>query len=122
MDKFVIVNTGDLERAALDWAVASIDGEDHWTSDRSVEWWLKARTFRPSTDWLCGGRLIDDYCVATVPLDSVCSMWFATAFFDGLTFDNCYKAEGETHLIAACRAVLHAKLGLTTSIPAELTQ
>lgn len=122
MDKLVLVNTGDLERAALDWAIASIDGEDHWTSDRSIEWWLKARTFRPSTDWLLGGRLMNDYCVAVVPLDNVCSMWFATAFFDGFTFDNCYKAEGETHLIASCRAVLHAKLGLTISIPSELMQ
>lgn len=120
--EMIEVKFGDLERAALDWAIASIDGEDHWTSDRNSDWWLKARTFRPSTDWLCGGRLMADYCVAVVPLDNVCSEWFATAFFDGLTFDNCYKAEGETQLIAACRAIVSAKLGETVLVPKELVK
>jgi hypothetical protein len=65
--------------------------------------------YSPSTDWAQGGPLIDAYRIA---------------FEDGIVdFYACLpggEGYGKTHLIAACRAIVVAKLGEAVDIPTEL--
>ncbi|XAI95202.1 hypothetical protein [Leptolyngbya phage Lbo-JY16] len=115
------VKTAELSGAALDWAVAQIEAE------RNEEWCVVSRAisrtvfvivepdtgfnFSPSSDWSQGGPLIEEYRVAidyralSKTWDAYCSGWM----------NGC-----ETPLIAACRAIVAAKLGDTVQVPAEL--
>lgn len=108
--EMVEVKASELIGAALDWAVAKAEGDDHWTSDRNVDWFAwRMRNWKPSTDWSQGGPLIDKYRVA---FEDNLGDWFA-CIPGGM-------ANGETHLIASCRAIVAAKLGDTVQVPAEL--
>jgi hypothetical protein len=124
----VEVKAGDLIGAALDWAVAISEG---WESDRPQDGQLKrkwlgvdlyvvagsntyahpANRYSPSTDWNQCGPLIEKHNVSidvqfrSGRWDAFCSGWV----------NNC-----ETPMIAACIAIVKAKLGETVSIPAEL--
>lgn len=71
----------------------------------------------PSVDWSQGGPLIEEHsvCLATVG-----GKWFA-AFEPGqglMEWND--SGSGDTALVAACRAIVHAKLGETVKIPVEL--
>lgn len=133
------VKTADLIGPALDWAVAKaqgwtfgpphmIYGAEVWRdSAGNITGTIPAKAFKPSTDWSQGGPLIDKYKVGTVPLNVglaglAADDWFATAFFNGESYDTCHKGEGPSALIAACRAIVGLLLGDVVSVPAELVQ
>ncbi|WDH24077.1 phage protein NinX family protein [Pseudomonas chlororaphis] len=130
MTEMIEVKTVDLAGPALDWAVAQVDGVK--TIMLSVKSQQAKKPFAlfgsialsvggddhssyaPSTCWHCGGPLIDkhignlyrDYTTEQVP----------TALING----TAEGAAGPSYLVAACRAIVAAKLGEVVSIPKEL--
>ncbi|HBP1888922.1 TPA: DUF2591 domain-containing protein [Pseudomonas aeruginosa] len=130
MNETVEVMTCDLEGPALDWAVATAQGWIRYEED-SVElgwYWhtdpenapygpiIYLGDWRPSNNWSQCGPLIEKYRFEFgwygEPLN------FFTAF--GFNIPTGATSTGPTHLIAACRAIVTAKLGETVSVPAEL--
>ena len=132
----VDVKTAELIGPALDWVVLVAEG---WESDRPQDGQLRrkiseaqydvcivgprqmrydqhlGRYWRsPSTDWSQGGPLIDKHNVEILRAGD-CVM----AKLYGLT--NA-AGDGKTPLIAACRAIVAAKLGDAVSVPEELVQ
>lgn len=136
----VEVKTAELLGAALDWAVAEAEGiqrfvmGDDWPGnsvvadaadrDRVVICNLVGRLFvsrggwngqwTPSTEWSQGGPLIDEYAIAFE--------WFSDATIRAFTMIDSGVGFGAGHLVAACRAIVDAKLGEVVQVPAELVQ
>ena len=120
-NKMIEVKTADIIGPALDWSVAKAVGYQlrilggtgsHDASDAELVF-----CFKPSTGWAQGGPLIDDY---VVQLEPWAGYW--TAKTDcGLGVSHYVKRDGNTPLIAVCRAIVAAKLGEVVSVPAELT-
>ena len=132
------VKTAELIGPALDWAVAvalgwqmrrvpkDIDGnhggEVLAPQDLSTDFQYPPRGAIPvgyflrrwSTDWSQGGPLIDKHNVEILRAGD-CVM----AKLYGLT--NA-AGDGKTPLVAACRAIVAAKLGDAVSVPEELVQ
>ncbi|RJG10967.1 DUF2591 domain-containing protein [Pseudomonas cavernicola] len=115
------VKTADLIGPALDWAVALATGADELKvgADGGVSCIYQlpdggcwTNYYRPSTDWSQGGPLIEKHITALN--QSGTETWWAHSE-DRLGL-------GPTALIAACRAIVAAKLGDTVSVPAELAQ
>lgn len=102
------VKTADLIGKALDWAVclAANGFSCLVTSDYS-------------TDWAQGGPLIEEYRLEIVFSGSRSQGWECVKSWSYQEVDDTYPV-GETHLIAACRAIVAAKLGNVVSVPAEL--
>lgn len=118
----VTLRTCDLIGAALDWAVAKTEGEDHWTCDRNPEWFAwRMRNWKPSTDWSQVGPLIGMYLIE-FSVDDHTDIVRASMFCwrDYGKSHRTRWSEGETHLIAACRAIVSAHLGDSVDVPAEL--
>ncbi|MGS0941087.1 phage protein NinX family protein [Pseudomonas luteola] len=130
MSKTIEVKTNELEGAALDWAVAKVEGweveilPEGLYRDASTGRKTKATGYRlwmvsdvepcectPSSAWSQGGPLIEKSRIELTFLRE--QEWIA------FTFDAEYEA-GATPLIAACRAIVAAKLGDTVQIPSEL--
>ena len=122
------VNTKDLEGAALDWAVALAVCPDSFRTDRLDSnglppWstgWLRNGT--PSENWSMVGPLIERYNIHLEcgPLDKVGAQvsWEATVMdFETM---NCDSAEGDTPLVAVCRAVVCGLIGDTVDVPESL--
>lgn len=136
--EMIEVKTTELIGPALDWAVAHATKAWEWAHE-----WFPTMTldptfrgvtdsapngyvslmprnpmrqgfeaFEPSTDWAQGGRLIDKHVTALNQAGT--HTWWAHSE-DRL-------GNGETALIAACRAIVAAKLGDTVSVPRELMQ
>lgn len=132
MQRMIEVKTAELDGAALDWAVASTLG---WQveikpistySNASTGHRQKATGYRlwmvsdvepeectPSTDWSQGGHLLESYRTAFLIVAE-------GEEFVAVLPDHGAAGVGATHLIAACRAIVAAKLGETVSVPAEL--
>ena len=116
------IKTSELEGAALDWAVAKACGVGV-TLD--VEFDIptgvvrlngSANLWRPSTDWSQGGPLIGSN-----------SVWLSDDEFDEYpetkwtaSIQGAGMQEAQTPLIAACRAIVAAKLGDVVEVPDEL--
>lgn len=138
----VEVKTADLIGPSLDWAVfcaiyegmePTIHVIESTTIDRKP--FIKPITFpravhlsysgaygvevpwHPSTDWGCGGPLIEAYKLDIgAPMESeVAGPWNANT-----EWGHPLGTPGPTPLVAACRAIVRAKLGDTVQIPAEL--
>lgn len=104
------VKTAGLAGPALDWAVAQIEGVG--CTPTTI-----MRFYRPSTDWAQGGPLIEKHHIEIV---SFCGEgWECVKSWCHGEIDETYPF-GETHLIAACRAIVAVKLGDVVSVPAEL--
>ena len=111
------IKTSELEGAALDWAVAyALNGSAAFFDafgarmlGRSITAEVLAGEIKPSTDWCQAGPLIGEYCTAMQK--SVHGYWAHCC--DRL-------GEGQTILIAACRAIVAANLGDTVDVPEEL--
>lgn len=112
MSETVEVMTCDLEGPALDWAVAKADG---W--DFSKEYYrIMVQVYCPSTDWSQGGPLIEKYKLDLgAPMENIPGPWNANT-----EWGHPMGTPGPTALIAACRAIVRAKLGETINVPAEL--
>lgn len=125
MTDLIEVQTSTLAGAALDWAVAQVEGievaiaEPHYGADWRVYRPESGGKYSPSTDWAVGGPLLNKHCTSFgVVQDGSASRWRSFA----------YKAEtgmsriagGESILIAACRAIVTLNLGDTAQVPKEL--
>jgi hypothetical protein len=118
----VEVRTNELTCAALDWAIAQIEGvtvaiaSPHYGTDWRIYKPRFGGKYSPSTDWAFGGPLIQKYgCHLNHILATNC--WHAHCW-DGRIPG---PAPRETPLIAACLAIVSAKLGNTVQVPAELS-
>lgn len=131
MSKTIEVKTNELEGAALNWAVAKVEGWEVEISpvslyrDASTGRKSKATGYRlwmvsevescectPSAEWQQGGPLLDKYELQFLWItDQTISAFSPACDADGY---------GASHLIAACRAIVAAKLGDIVQIPAEL--
>lgn len=141
----VEVKTSELIGASLDYAVAvaqgwqmlrvpkDIDGnhggEVLAPQDISRDFQFSPRGQVPvgyflrrwSTDWSQGGPLIDLHQIEV----SVCEDTdiVHASMFCWRSYGKSHRtrwSSGETHLIAACRAIVAAKLGETVNVPTEL--
>ena len=124
------IKTSELEGAALDWAVGSSLGMELRVSgypdgEGGTEFTFAAKipggykTYTPSTDWNQGGPLIEEY-LATATNGSwggaaINASWVVTVIWKG-AMTEC----GPTFLVAACRAIVAAKLGDEVDVPEEL--
>lgn len=120
MSQFVEVKTAELTGPALDWAVAkAVGGKVDWEGESKLLWFESSNhewvVWSPSTDWAQGGPLIDKHHVGF----SLFTDWVATVETpdSGVIIAT---ESGPTHLIAACRAIVAAKLGDAVQVPAEL--
>jgi hypothetical protein len=124
------VNTNELTRAALNWAVATALGRgpkyNMYSHGRTWHgWWLAGpgHEYEPmpsySTDWAHGGPLIERE-------DCWPSRYYGAAQSRGKVYQaSAYNgssayAQGPTPLIAAMRCFVASKLGDEIEIPEEL--
>lgn len=114
--EMIEVKTAELIGPALDWATAKASGtkiDDSRGKELRID---IAPGFQspwvPSVNWYQGGPLIDSHVTAINKTGT--HTWWAHSE-DRL-------GEGETALIAACRAIVASKIGDTVSVPKELTQ
>lgn len=119
----VKVKTAELIEAALDWAVAKSMGFDITRVDRhciAARYWSHAGTavelsdYNPSINWRYGGTLIDKFQIEIL-------------FAGGMAYSKLSGLKGaggcgQTPLIAACRAIVSAKLGGEVEVPAVLAR
>jgi len=123
--EMIEVKTEDLIGHALDWAVArAIDykpvliseavGEDYWASQVPTGGYapIGGDGFSPSTNWSQGGPLLERYKLGFTWCEFGVTLWC----------HDLVDSEGPTHLIAACRAIVSAKIGKTVQVPKELIQ
>ena len=122
------VNTAELSGSALDWAVAKAQGYCEGQDAYCDPAWMNGdkfiqtrRKYRPSTDWSQGGPLIEKNEITIYPprhMVRAAEGWGAQFYIV-----NSQKIiRGQTPLIAACRAIVAAKLGETVSVPDELVE
>lgn len=147
MSQMIEVKTAELIGPALDWAVAKANGfavqvrpyaefcnasTGHKVKARYHRVWYEfdgdLEEYSPSADWAQGGPLVDKLMRS--------GKWELVPWFGGVLFQN-YTSEcmpvdgqswdvqsvlatGKTVLIAACRAIVAAKLGDVVGVPAEL--
>lgn len=119
MEELIEVKTAELSGAALDWAVGIAEEEKMFASAclagpcarRLCADGDTRDYYSPSTCWSQGGPLISEHGVSvdfrphSKRWDAYCMSWI----------NDC-----ETPLIAACRAIVAAKLGDSVMVPREL--
>lgn len=128
----VEVKTAELAGPALDWAVAQCEGvETCWLYGRGL---ARIHDFHgnrlieelrpiysPSTLWSQGGPLIEKCGIGVArffePIDGPVMEGMEWA---AIWIDDSVRMDGPTALIAACRAIVAAKLGDTVRVPAAL--
>ncbi|WP_449432298.1 phage protein NinX family protein [Pseudomonas putida] len=126
MTDLIEVQTAELAGEALGWAVGIAEGLDLQLAEpgyNGVPWRVFARyratvterteRYTPHEDWLLGGPLICKYRIGFA--------LYPDAYFAciGLNYEA-GDGSGSTHLTAACRAIVSAKLGDTVQVPKEL--
>ena len=132
---FIEIKTVDLIGAALDWAVAQVDEvKTIMLSPRAQEPKKPFALFgslalpigggeqgyAPSTCWHCGGPLISKYQM-DFTVEHPKTIGAAVCDDNGMYIGD-RVLFGETHLVAACRAIVASVLGDTVSVPKELCQ
>jgi hypothetical protein len=130
----MLIETSELEGAALDWAVAKAEKLDAKAipsggySNASTGYKIKYTSYRlwlddeleieycPSTNWSQGGPLIEHEQIELkwIGVDGVACGW--NAWHQDLADFQCAGSP----LIAACRAIVAAKLGDEVDVPDEL--
>ena len=98
------MKTAELIGAALDWAVATANGDKLILAEEDWNWY--------STDWAHGGPIIERDKI-TVEYTGDPDTWCANIRADEEVY-------GPTPLIAAMRVYVASKLGDTVDIPEEL--
>ena len=139
MGSKIEVKASDLIGPALDWAVAKAcgfklrhqarDGHRaggyHAVGDAYGYIWTDTEPdgcpgspycWSPSRCWKNGGPLIEKYAILFMGEQG----FDEPDVFFAIIRNLGAVGRGETHLIAACRAIVAAKLGDTVSVPAEL--
>ncbi|WP_054904581.1 phage protein NinX family protein [Pseudomonas sp. NBRC 111144] len=130
MTDLIEVRVSNLVGAALDWAVAQVEGvETSWRYGREL---VKVHDrggiklvesirsiYSPSIDWSQGGPLVDKHHGGLHYEAHLADANFRYSSGPGRTGFWCY---GPTALIAFCRGLVKAKLGDTVQVPKELLQ
>ena len=110
------MKTSELTGAALDWAVATANGDyPQWDSEWKVFYAANGDDMNYSTNWAQGGPIIEREKIAT-RYDHDEQEWQAT-FPD---MDGWVYGWGTTPLIAAMRCYVASKLGDNIELPEEL--
>ena len=125
MTDLIEVKTADLAGEQLAWAVAKAEVLDvllappiygnpwrvfvRYTGEVTI----REVRYNPWEDWAIGGPLIQKY---RVGFGLYSDSFFAVSGLDDTPGDE----DGSTHLIAACRAIVDAKLGDIVQLPKEL--
>ncbi|UTL89549.1 phage protein NinX family protein [Pseudomonas fluorescens] len=133
MTDLIEVRASNLIGAALDWAVAQVEGINTIMLSPRKEEPKKPfalfgslalsvggddpSSYTPSTCWHCGGPLIDKY-QGSVRHDK--HLNDGPCRYAGGTGMNSPWSYGPTPLIAFCRSLVLAKLGDTVQVPKEL--
>lgn len=104
------IKTSELIGMQLDWAVAKADRDEMPATWQWIEW----DDYHPSTNWSQGGPLIESHAIGFVGHDA--DNWLAFSS----PCDETHQGIGPTHLIAACRMIVSAKLGEEIEVPEEL--
>lgn len=127
MYELVEVKTEELKGAALDWMVAEVTGQPKTIlkgkpyalfGSLALPFNDPEKGYSPSSCWHCCGPLIEEERVAcdfsrpVAPGDA--TLWFAQVW---QPYGN---GSGSSPLIAACRAIVAAKLGEVVQVPVEL--
>lgn len=129
MTYLIVVKTADLAGEALGWAVGKAEGLDVYLEPpgyNGVPWRVFARyqgeaivhtkRYNSREDWALGGPLIEKHMVSLHCPQSTDDVWAAWVITDKGEFCQA----GDTALVAACRAIVAAKLGDTVQVPKEL--
>ena len=117
------LKTTELQRSALDWAVAKCEfNEPHYEPDD----WLVYVTerdsdddgwiFKPSTNWSQGGPIIERERISTQTTEDY---WYADLTTESGAF---IQLVGDTALVAAMRCYVASKLGNEVDVPDELME
>lgn len=119
------IMTSELSGVALDWAVAQVVGQELivMTEIRNAHFIREKRlitpgydsAYCPSTEWGDGGPLIDRFDITIMRIDGfsqVGPLYQVMQSFSGLHLGgDRMMPVAPTRLIAACRAIVAAKLG-----------
>jgi hypothetical protein len=131
MTDLIEVKTADLSGEALGWAVGKAEGLElelvgpsgyitffrvFYRRGGKASWVLER--FNPWEDWALGGPLIEQHMVSLHCPQSTDDVWAAWVITDKGEFCQ----GGDNAVIAACRAIVSAKLGDTVKVPKELMQ
>ena len=121
--EMIEVKTAELIGPALDWSTAKAS-ETKIDDSRGKELRIDiAPGFQspwvPSVNWYQGGPFIDQFRFC---FDNAGEHGFAVVKDWYCGEPIAFYPPGKTHLIAACRAIVSAKLGDTVSVPKELMQ
>ena len=104
------IKIGELNGAALDWAVAKCEGLDIRRLSGGEFLLADGDFWFPSIDWAQGGPIIEREGIA---LGQTGDGWEATC-------DGCIYISGPTPLIAAMRCYVASKLGEEVEVPEEV--
>ncbi|MBF8806680.1 phage protein NinX family protein [Pseudomonas asiatica] len=131
MTDLIEVRVSNLSGEALGWAVGKAEGLDVYLEPpgyNGVPWRVFARyqgevivhtkRYNPWEDWALGGPLIEKHMVSLHCPQSTDDVWAGWVITDKGEFCQA----GDSAPIAACRAIVAAKLGDTVQVPKELLQ
>ncbi len=122
------IKTAELTGAALDWAVAKIEGYDCLFDDEVLGAWLVPQQgylhdekplsrFSPTTDWAQGGPIIERE--GGTLWSTVAAGWRYKAKYDYANDREGLTTSGPTLLIAAMRGYVASHLGDEIDVPEE---
>ena len=110
------IKTAELTGAALDWAVATANGDyPQWDAEWEVFYAANGDDMDYSTDWAQGGPIIER---ETLDVMFEGPEWYAYMRWENKTL----QYDGATPLIAAMRCYVASKLGDEVDVPDELCQ
>ena len=113
------IKTAELTGAALDWAVATANGDyPQWDAEWEVFYAANGDDMDYSTDWAQGGPIIEREGINLVHQGDAHD-WNAS-LWDYAEQDWHLHTEGPTPLIAAMRCYVASKLGDEVDVPDEL--
>ncbi|MBK5004091.1 phage protein NinX family protein [Pseudomonas sp. S32] len=125
MTDLIEVKTADLADEALGWAVGKAEGVAlHLEPPQYGNGWrvfaiyrgeatARCERYNPWEAWAMGGPLVAKY---RIGFGLYSDSFFAVIGLDDIAGDG----DGLTHLVAAMRAIVGAKLGDTVQVPKEL--
>lgn len=129
MTDLIEVRVSNISGEALGWAVGKAEGLDVYLEPpgyNGVPWRVFARyqgeaivhtkRYNPWEDWALGGPLIEKHMVSLHCPQSTDDVWAGWVITDKGEFCQA----GDSAPIAACRAIVAAKLGDTVQVPKEL--
>lgn len=126
--EMIEVKTAELIGPALDWAVGTscelavgVFSGAAYRKDKPGDTYGPGPVWSPTTDWAQAGPLIERFRVEFTPVRDG-RIFASLCDSDGIYIGPRTGAYGSRQLVAACRAIVAAKLGNTVSVPKGLMQ